>query len=78
MPLEGQKNEIGHGKHALMVDAPALGLYVPAKQAVTVREAVGQKLPAGHASKCATIVTPAATPDVSEYNDAAIGAPQNE
>ncbi len=77
-PALGLYEPLGHGRHALMADAPALGLYVPLEQAVIVPEPVVQNDPAGHASKYATIVIPAATTETSEYSEATIGAPQNE
>jgi hypothetical protein len=69
-PALGLYEPFGHGRHALIADAPSLGLYVPLKQAVIVPEPVVQNDPAGHASKYATIVIPAATTETSENNDA--------
>lgn len=78
IPFEGQKNAIGHGRHALLFDAPVKGLYVPRTQAVAVLEAVWQNDPDGHASKYATIVTPAGVTDTSVKSDATIGPPHSE
>jgi hypothetical protein len=78
IPFEGQKNAIGHGTHALMLDAPIKGLYVPPTQAVIALEAVVQNDPDGHASKYATIVMPGFIIDESVKSFATSGPPHSE
>jgi hypothetical protein len=78
MPFEGQWYPIGHGWHALMLDAPIKGLYVPPTQAVIALEAVVQNDPDGHVSKYATIVMPGFVTDESVKSFATSEPPHSE
>ena len=62
-----------HELHAVISKPATLELYVPFRHGVIVFESLAQYEPAGHASKYVTIVTPAKTLLVSEYNDATNG-----
>ena len=62
-----------HELHAVISKPATLELYVPLRHGVIAVESLMQYEPAGHASKYVTIVTPAATPLDSEYNDATNG-----